>query len=73
MRQFLGEGNKVKITIMFRGREMAHPEFGRKILERVIEDTRDLCQDEHDVGRTRLEGRNMSLVLSPSKVVGPSR
>lgn len=67
VRQFLGEGNKVKITIMFRGREMAHPEFGRKILARVVEETKDLCKEDFDVDRTRLEGRNMSLVLSPSR------
>lgn len=67
VREFLQEGNKVKITIMFRGREMAHPEFGKKILERVIEDTEDLIQDDHDLNRVRLEGRTMSLVLSPNK------
>lgn len=67
VREFLSEGNKVKITVMFRGREMAHPEFGRKILERVIEETKDMVQADHDLSRTRLEGRNMSIVLSPSK------
>jgi len=67
VREFLKAGNKVKITIMFRGREMAHPEFGREILARVVEATKDLCQDEIDVARTRLEGRNMSLVLSPAR------
>jgi len=66
VRAFLQEGDKVKITIMFRGRELAHPEFGRELLERVIEATKDLCQDEHNVAATRLEGRNMSLTLSPA-------
>ncbi len=66
-RQFLQEGNKVKITIMFRGRELAHPEFGHDILARVAEATKDLVQDEVDVRRLRLEGRNMSMMLSPTK------
>lgn len=67
VREFLKEGDKVKLTIMFRGRELAHPEFGREILARVLEATKDLCPEEHDVSRTRLEGRNMTIVLSPSK------
>ena len=67
VREFLQEGNKVKVTIMFRGRELAHPEFGHNILERVVEATKDLCQDEVNPKRTRLEGRNMSLVLSPTR------
>jgi translation initiation factor IF-3 len=65
VRTFLQEGDKVKITIMFRGRELAHPEFGREILERVVGATKDLCQADHEVAATRLEGRNMTLVLSP--------
>ncbi|MCF6285966.1 MAG: translation initiation factor IF-3 [Candidatus Hydrogenedentes bacterium] len=68
VRQFLSEGNKVKITIMFRGREMAHPEFGRNILVKVVEETADLCSGEYAPARSRLEGRNMSLVLQPIKV-----
>jgi translation initiation factor IF-3 len=63
----LSEGSKVKITIMFRGREMAHPEFGREILQRVVEDTKDLCVGEYSPLTSRLEGRNMSLVLQPVK------
>lgn len=67
VREFLSEGNKVKITIMFRGREMAHPEFGRDILARVVEETQDLISGEYDTSALRLEGRNMSLVLQPAK------
>ncbi|MCP4639703.1 MAG: translation initiation factor IF-3 [bacterium] len=68
VRQFLQEGNKVKITIMFRGRELAHPEFGHQIIQRVVDGTKDLCQEEYsNVSRLRLEGRNMSLVLSPAR------
>lgn len=67
VREFLAEGNKVKITVMFRGREMAHPEFGREILVKVVEETADLCTGEYDPASSRLEGRNMSLVLQPIK------
>ena len=68
VRAFLEEGNKVKVTIMFRGREMAHPEFGHDILVRVVEATKDLAQEVSDPTRVRLEGRTMMIVLSPSKV-----
>lgn len=67
VKEFLQAGNKVKLTIMFRGREMAHPEFGRELLGRVIEDVKEYLQDQPDVKFIRLEGRNMSLVLSPAK------
>ena len=67
VREFLEVGNKVKITIMFRGREMAHPEFGKDILHRVIEDLKDIIQEEPNLNFVRLEGRNMSLVLSPNR------
>jgi len=62
--KFLDEGHKVKITIMFRGREVFHPELGREILERVS------VEVDH-VGKVdqfpRLDGRNMTMVLSPDK------
>ncbi len=67
VREFLAAGNKVKITIMFRGRELAHPEFGRDILARVVEGTQDLCSGDYVTDRMRLEGRNMSMVLHPAK------
>lgn len=67
VREFLQEGNKVKVTIMFRGRELAHPEFGHELLARVVEATKDLSQEVIDPKRLRLEGRNMTLVLSPAK------
>lgn len=66
-REFLQEGNKVKVTIMFRGREMAHPEFGRQLIARVVEGVKDLIQDPGSVTGLRMEGRNMSIVLSPAK------
>ena len=68
VREFLGAGHKVKITIMFRGRELAHPEFGRTILRRVVDGTADLCSGEYTPERSRLEGRNMSMVLHPVKI-----
>ena len=73
VKEFLQSGNKVKLTIMFRGREMAHPEFGRMLLERVVEDVKDLCQEVPELKTTRLEGRNMSLVLSPGRAVSGAR
>ena len=70
VQEFLGEGDKVKVTIMFRGREMAHPEFGREILARVVEATKDLCQEQVDVTHLRMEGRNMTMVLTPARGAG---
>lgn len=67
VREFLQAGNKVKITIMFRGRELAHPEFGNEILKHVVEATEDLCTGDYKPMSCRLEGRNMSLVLQPAK------
>lgn len=67
VKEFLEAGNKVKITIMFRGRELAHPQFGVDLLVRVVDQLQELIQDPPDVSRTRLEGRNMSVVISPLK------
>lgn len=64
---FLKIGNKVKITIMFRGREMSHPELGTTILERLID---DLSSDDNDIQIVQhplMEGRNMTMILSPNK------
>jgi translation initiation factor IF-3 len=62
--KFLGEGHKVKVTIMFRGREMAHPELGKKILDHVAEDVTHLARVEVF---PKLDGRNMIMVLAPDK------
>ena len=62
--QFLSEGNKVKVTIMFRGREMQHPELGRKILDRVAEVVSEVGQVEL---YPKQDGRNMIMVLIPGK------
>ncbi len=61
---FLGEGHKVKVTIMFRGREMQHPELGRKILDRIAADVADVGKVEI---MPRQDGRNMTMVLGPDK------
>ena len=64
MQEFLREGHKVKVTLQFRGREVAHPELGTKILHAVIEQLGSVAKvDTH----ARLEGRNMTMVLSPDK------
>jgi len=67
VREFITDGNKVKVTVMFRGREMAHPEFGKDIVERLIEATKDIASADITPQQLRLEGRNMCLVLSPLK------
>jgi translation initiation factor IF-3 len=61
---FLADGHKVKLTIMFRGREVAHPELGMKILQDVAEQTKHLAKIE---ASPRLDGRNMTMVLAPDK------
>jgi translation initiation factor IF-3 len=64
--RFLNEGDKAKITVVFRGRQIVHTEFGRDLLDRFVEDTREVAQIEME---PRQEGRNMVLVLSPRKNV----
>ena len=60
--RFLDGGNKVKITIMFRGREMAHPEQGLTILERLADDLKDVAVIEN---QPKMEGRNMHMLIAP--------
>ena len=62
--RFLAEGSKVKLTIMFRGREMAHPELGRRILNRVAAQVAELATVESS---PRQDGRNMTMVLNPTR------
>lgn len=66
MHDFLEDGHKVKVTLQFRGREMAHPELGAKILDAVIAQLGDSVKVET---MARLEGRNMTMVLAPDKKV----
>lgn len=62
--RFLKAGDKVKVTIMFRGREQAHPERGRDLLQRLVDDLGELVEVESSPLQ---EGRNMSMLLGPSK------
>ncbi len=62
--EFLSEGHKVKVTIMFRGREMQHPQLGRRILDRVAEAVEEVAKVEF---QPRQDGRNMVMVLAPEK------
>ena len=62
--RFLAEGSKVKLTIMFRGREVFHPELGLRILDRVAEQVSEIAIVE---SAPRQDGRNMTMVLHPIK------
>jgi translation initiation factor IF-3 len=62
--RFLRAGSRVKVTIMFRGREMAHTELGRRILDRLVNDLSDLAVVD---SAPKQDGRNMVMVIAPSK------
>ncbi len=62
--KFLAEGHKVKITVMFRGREVFHPELGKQILDKIEEKTAGMAKVE---AAAKLDGKNMILVLAPEK------
>jgi translation initiation factor IF-3 len=61
-RRFLEEGNKVKVTMMFRGRQVAHPELGKEVLDRVANELAEIGKIETDA---KLEGKNMTMILAP--------
>ena len=63
VRRFLEEGNKSKLTIMFRGREIVHKEIGQKILSKVVEELKDMAIVEQT---PRMEGRQMFMILAPN-------
>jgi translation initiation factor IF-3 len=65
--RFLRNQDKVKVTIMFRGREQAHPERGRALLQRLYDDIEDLATIEQEPLQ---EGRNMSMLLAPVRIKG---
>lgn len=62
MRRFFGDGDKVKVTLRFRGREMAHQHIGVRVLDRVQEDTKEIAKVE---SFPQMEGRQMIMVLAP--------
>jgi translation initiation factor IF-3 len=63
-RRFLQDGDKVKASVMFRGREITHPELGRKLLVRLAKEVEDLANMERD---PKVEGRNMVMILNPKQ------
>ena len=69
LKQFLEAGEKVKVTIMFRGREMVHQEIGRRILDRVADNAKQFAVVER---APLLEGKNLFMILSPSRAPSQS-
>lgn len=63
VRQFLEQGEKVKVTIMFRGREMVHQDLGRKLLDRVADAAKEMATVER---APIMEGRNLHMILAPT-------
>lgn len=61
-RRFLEEGNKVKVTLMFRGRQIAHPELGRQVVDRVAVELADMAKIE---SAPSMEGKSMTMILAP--------
>ena len=61
-RRFLQEGNKVKVTLMFRGRQIAHPELGRQVVDRVSVELADLAKIE---SAPLMEGKSLTMILAP--------
>ena len=70
LKRFLDDGDKAKVSLRFRCREMAHQELGMRMLERVRDDLTDLAQVE---AMPKLEGRQMIMVLAPRKKVVPAK
>jgi translation initiation factor IF-3 len=64
-RRFLKKGNKVKITVFFRYRQLRRPELGTEILDKVTEELQDIAVVEH---RSRMEGRQMTMILAPESL-----
>jgi translation initiation factor IF-3 len=62
VKRFLSSGDKVKVVVMFKGREMAHPHLGRKVLDRIIEELNNMIELEQ---KPKLEGYNMTMILIP--------
>ncbi len=62
IRRFVEEGQRVKLSVSFRGREITHPELGRALLDRIVQEVQDVAAPE---SLPRMEGRNMSVLLTP--------
>lgn len=62
--KFIGQGNKVKVTVQFRGREIVHPELGAQMLKQIADEMSDISVVEH---MPNMEGRTLTMVLSPKK------
>ena len=62
IKRFLSQGDKAKISLIFRGREITHPELGKEVLDRIAEETKDIGVVEQ---LPKLEGRNMTMLLAP--------
>ncbi len=62
--KFLNQGNKVKVTVTFRGREIVHPEIGFEMLKKIANEMADIAAVEH---MPNMEGRAMSMILAPKK------
>lgn len=67
-RRHIEEGDKVRVFVMFRSRELSHPEIGRKLLEKMVEDLLDIAIIEKSIG---MEGRQMSIMVAPKPKVLP--
>lgn len=64
VQRFLADGDKVKVTIMFRGRELSHPELGKEVLERIASELKDIVIVERE---PKIEGKNMMMILAPKQ------
>jgi translation initiation factor IF-3 len=62
IRQFIEKGQRVKVSVFFRGREITHPELGRQLLKGVVVQVQDIAKVDIE---PRLEGRNMAMLLTP--------
>ncbi len=68
IREFLQEGDKVKVSVVFRGREYEHPEFAYDVLKQIIESTKDLCGEQYSLENCRPEDKSLTLTLTPGKI-----
>ena len=66
---FLKEGNKIKVTVVFRGRELAHPDLGRNMVNRIVEGIKEIGKVEQEA---KFEGRNFIMILAPLQAPKPS-